>query len=365
MRVCLVLGAGATLANAAHFRARRQPQLLPPLDQTFFEKFAPLGIAIPTELRTYATTAFGSNPFDLKPGQSALRIEELFRELFSDFRVTPQAPGVARAYEQLVETYVRVLRQTTNWMADPPHHGGPIGRLIANAATAGDSLTIITFNHDLVIENEIVERARLRERWCLEQGYGAFSRSLRFGSVGQSNIFPLHGPQCDHTRPLQVLKLHGSLNWYVVMAGSHPTPGLLTGRRRVTIRCTRRRVVTHQLRYLRRRGAVTTRQFTWPVVIPPVHDKDALVDRLVPGVWADARDAVVTADRLAFVGYSMPALDVRSEILFRRGIAANLNLGWVDVVNPSAESAARYARIIAPKQLRWTPSIDAYIRLAF
>src|SRR5207249_11368326 len=39
---------------------------------------------------------------------------------------------------------------------------------------ASCSVTILTFNHDLVIENEIFRRSQLVGRWCLDEGYGSF-----------------------------------------------------------------------------------------------------------------------------------------------------------------------------------------------
>ena len=55
-------------------------------------------------------------------------------------------------------------------------------------------------------------------------------------------------------------------------------------------------------------------------------------------------------------------LDVGAERLFKRAIASNSNLKAVDVVNPSPDSAARYASIATPKGVRWIHGIDRFLQ---
>ena len=103
---------------------------------------------------------------------SKLLVEPLFPRLLG--RVDREEFVVRRkwidehAYADLVNLYLQVIRETTNWLSEDGRRGAPIGRLLADAASASESLTIVTFNHDLVIENEINRRAHLRRRWCLD-----------------------------------------------------------------------------------------------------------------------------------------------------------------------------------------------------
>jgi hypothetical protein len=76
--VCLVLGAGATLANAEHFRGERRTGENPPLDYTFFERVRTLRIVVPSELRDYAATLRLPDPFDTRT--TGVRAEEFFRD---------------------------------------------------------------------------------------------------------------------------------------------------------------------------------------------------------------------------------------------------------------------------------------------
>lgn len=62
-----------------------------------------------------------------------------------------------------------------------------------------------------------------------------------------------------------------------------------------------------------------------------------------------------------FFGYSMPSLDVEGEKLFERSIQTNANLTDVDVINPQADSAARFAGIAPKLRLRWHPSLKHFL----
>jgi hypothetical protein len=96
-------------------------------------------------------------------------MEEFFKDLYYDFQDDPENRQLRRAYIELVSVYTRVLRETTNWLCRDSRQGAPIGKVIAAAAEVADEVSILTFNHDLIVENEIYKRARLRRRWCLER----------------------------------------------------------------------------------------------------------------------------------------------------------------------------------------------------
>ena len=122
-----------------------------------------LKVRIPTELRGYAGAMPGSDPFERANGQSPVSLEEFFKELFSDFQDAQRQSKTALAYEQLLDVYVQVLRRTTDWMGEDKRRGAPIGQLLDCAASCSSTVKVLTFNHDLLIENE-----RLGEK-ALEQ----------------------------------------------------------------------------------------------------------------------------------------------------------------------------------------------------
>ena len=332
----------------------------PPLDTTFFEVVQARKIALSLSLRTYFRTVLGIDP--TASALAHLRMEQVFADVFYDF--TERTTTVAlNAYIDLVDLYLRVLRETTNWLCADSRHGAPVGGLLAAAAAGADDVTVVTFNHDLVIENEIHRRSRLRPRWCLDHGYGSIGADLStFTPTSRVPVFNVHSDgHCDHASPIRILKLHGSLNWNVRINSARPTANLLSGATGRDLQLVnRRQLLAGREVYARRRtGRGRTRWILWPVVVPPVYTKQALRGA-IQKAWTDARSAVEQADRLVIFGYSLPAIDVEAEKLFERALARNTELRWIDVIDPAPVAAGRWAGIGGKKALRWFPSVDAF-----
>ena len=365
MKICLVFGAGASLANGLYFHGERMQHKNPPLDTTFFEKVRALDIPVDADLRRYAATLPTGSPFDARTPDG--RIEEFFRDLFFDFLNEGESDTpVVRAYTALVGLYRRVISETTDWLCEDGRKGAWVGRLIAAGADSSDAVSLLTFNQDLVLENEIFKRAKLRRTWCLEHAYGRFSEGRAHTTSSRAKAFPEHGKNCDAGASLKILKLHGSLNWYVRMNGRRPSPRILAGNAGTPpkVMVTRRRSVPAQLTYTKKRkGRGRSQWYTWPVVIPPVFAKQTLIQAFVPEVWAEAKEDLESADRVVFFGYSLPPADIDAEKLFQRAIMANRNIEKVDVIDPLPAIAGRYAALFPTKPLTWYPSVERFLEL--
>jgi hypothetical protein len=366
MSVCLVVGAGASLANALYFRPSSRRKDRPPLDITFFETVDARGIGLTRGLRRYFTNVVGIDPTPTTLRER--RMEEVFKDVYFDFLENPTDRGILDAYIDLVDLYLRVIRETTNWLCDADRRGAPLGKLIANAADASDEVTIITFNHDLVIENEIARRSRLNDRWCLDEGYGSIATKLGLteSAGGGTPVFDYHSAgQCDHSRPIRILKLHGSLNWVTRMSSDRPTARFLrgeSGQRKIWLLNYRRVLERVSMGGVRSRtGRGRSAWQVWPVVVPPVYAKQGLRGGLEV-VWSDAREALLAADRVVMYGYSLPNIDVEGQKLFERALFHNPRLKWVDVVNPAAASAGRFAGVSQGVPVRWYPDLDEFFR---
>jgi hypothetical protein len=364
VRTCIVLGAGSTLANAQHFRPTRETSTHPPLDYTFFDKIVERNIPVPYTLKKYADTLPTGNPFD-GLGTGA-RMEEFLRDLFHDFlheRSSADSLPVV-AYRQLVDIYARVLRETTGWMDGSGYTGGPLGRVIAEAANASDHVDIVTFNHDLAIENEIYKRRRLRRRWCINAAYGGFSVGKTTLETNGLPHFPSHEDGCEHSdRPIVIHKMHGSLNWFIRIRGKVPTPSMLAGQvSEPDVMITVDRTV-REIRevVMRPAGKGRGRWHVWPVIVPPIYAKQPLIDAFMPSVWASAREALAQSDRVIFFGYSLPTGDVDAEKLIQRAIVGNNTLPWVGVIDPSPLVMRRYVDLLPDTPLRRFPSAESFL----
>lgn len=360
MRICIVFGAGASYANALHLRPVRQQATLPPLDYTFFPKLDQLGISVPAALVNYASNLPTGNPFQ----QPDARMEMFLRDVFHDFlsqRDDAKSEGV-QAYRQIVRIYVNVLRQTTDWMRKPGYTGGPVGRLLATAVDMADEVDIITFNHDLVIENEIHKRARLRDGWCITRGYGSFGDGRDLYATDGQPLFPVHHAACDHSTQIRIHKMHGSLNWFVRTRAQDPTPSVLAGEVAAPDVLMVRDRNLRNIRRVSKTAAKGRRSWwVWSVIVPPIYAKQSLISAFMPSVWADARSALAEADRVVFYGYSMPTADIEAEKLFQRTLSQAKALPWIDVIDPSTDAIKRYADLLPNLPLRRYPNGDAFL----
>jgi hypothetical protein len=149
---------------------------------------------------------------------------------------------------------------------------------------------------------------------------------------------------------LPLLKLHGSLNWYVPVGNKQPPP---LGDAKRKPRCTARKSVPNVFR-LRLKEGVT---WTWPVIVPPVADKGVLLGGILRGLWQQAAAALSRARSVLLFGYSFPNADAEAEALFRSACRTG-SLHSVVVLNPDYGAAVRSYEIVGGKRLLHYRSCD-------
>lgn len=139
VRVALVIGAGASLAQAEAVGS--DPSRFPPLDATFFQTIAAMKVKIAPELTEYAVELLGFNPFLGAAGRPAPGMEEFFKDVFYDFVSDAFDLRAQEAFRQLIGAYTTVLRRSTNEVAAAGARG-PILQLITKAAAASSHLLL-------------------------------------------------------------------------------------------------------------------------------------------------------------------------------------------------------------------------------
>ncbi len=227
MKIVLILGAGSSLAEASSYRRARTLEH-PPLDADFFDKAADLGqrrTQLRTSIRTLQARAEETDRFYDPFIEEGTALEQYFADVYYEVAST-RSPEAFAVYVALLRLYAGTLAATTNWMASSPRPTGVVGRLLRKELEeAGrEKLTVITFNHDLVIENEVARLPRLGAKWCLSSLYGDPDLDL-LSAPGNAERFPHHHRDCPHESPITLLKLHGSLNLGSTTIG--PGPGNL------------------------------------------------------------------------------------------------------------------------------------------
>ncbi len=161
--------------------------------------------------------------------------------------------------------------------------------------------TVLTFNYDTVLEDAL-----------LTDGVG-----------------PDYGfaePVWKQTeRAVPVLKLHGSVNF------------IYHGEDNIEI-------VDHELL-----DATTDRYFKngVPLLVPPTWNKGPL-GGVIGQTWTLAGQALRSASKIAFIGYSLPDIDLSFRYLLANSLAVNKNLLSIHVQDSSPATMKRYEDFLAP-----------------
>ncbi len=159
---------------------------------------------------------------------------------------------------------------------------------------------------------------------------------------------------------LQVLKLHGSMNWYTLSRSKERMPSRLPATKKV--RCSRR-IAISAARTAITRGAKRARtNYTWPIIVPPVYEKGAFLAVALEPVWAAAGQALAQADRIIVYGYSFPEADHHSRSFIRRATAHMPRRPVVVCLNPQVEAAVRAHQALRPGEMFIASNVARYVR---
>jgi hypothetical protein len=349
-KIVLLLGAGASVADVNGRSAVSRP----PLDAKFFSVALRLNSSDSrlTRVRNYYTDTYG---IDICVGEydSMERIMAgLYPDLFNSLLEATALP----AFRALLSLFTDRLASTTNNLEATQMRF--LYRIINNflwEKIDPEHITIVTFNQDLQAE-KILERLSSAKHWTKSAkqlfafpGLYAIPRNQWKAITSPTNasnaeVFPLsHETNC-----LQVLKLHGSLNWYSTHNSRTPTrTAMLNQARRLSV--TRRRTIDPDMKRKGEKRAV----YTFPVVVPPVTHKSSVLPNALGPVWELAEKRLVEADEIIVFGYSCPVLDFESANLLRRAQEKRSGVPTWTVIDPNGEVANRYIGLLGLRRLTY------------
>lgn len=346
MRTVVLVGAGATLAEALPSRPSRDQQ--PPLDSTFFDLCRLAGLAGRETVQDYMKYHFGIDPFS---GEHTM--EEVFNFLYSDVFSDAPPDAAFDAYWALLRMYTTAIARTTNELAGTTRSG--IGALLRTLWRRDKSdMTFVTFNQDLVIENAI-EEAKLSAAysqipWDFEQCY-----EVNFGSFLFSANEPTFLSRAEDS--LRILKLHGSLNWFYKARSSEDAKNSIRAPRG-RIHCLANRRILSGLRMQSGRKLV----HLLPLVVPPIYEKGPLYRQQIGELWTKGREALEQAEELIIFGYSFPDADYSARSLLRGALHQNTDLRSVTVIDISAAVASRVADLLGVESVHFYRDVPAFGR---
>jgi hypothetical protein len=243
-------------------------------------------------------------------------LEEIFTfiELEREYRGQESDYGadLTKIRHQLVRYISRILGCCTQNVY------GVYSRLLMKSLQDTDS--IISFNYDLLLDNEV--RAAGNDQG--KQHYHRF-----YSALFERNQPPYKNIYEQTLRKGMFLKMHGSLNWYQCTNGMCPES-------------TRFDPSASQQESLDRAiGIHTTDETcpscgseTLPLLIPPLLRKPVGENWIFRSVWGLARYRLEMADAVVIVGYSAPPSDFYAKWLFQSTVGVKKEVR-VYVVNPA------------------------------
>lgn len=192
-------------------------------------------------------------------------------------------------------------------------------------------VTCITFNYDDLLDQALwrvagTDEASESTYWHPDGGYGFYCRSSRF------LVQDSEGRVMD-TTSMELLKLHGSLNWRV--RRGHLAPYTMDA-------------IVHHQDWLaveaqpNQPGNVAIEDHLQPdpFRVPPVLAKTDLGEQpILRLVWHKAFEALRSAQEVVFIGYSFPPTDFASDVLFTEALDAlpRRNIWIVNLASTRAE----------------------------
>lgn len=197
-------------------------------------------------------------------------INRAIGELMLEYEEKPYTPHE----KQLLDSFVSPIRQGRN---------------------PGDSLTFITTNYDLVIDNEIQN-----ELLVDKVDYGITYRSVFDSSLANT---PMESS-------VKYYKLHGSLNWLRCSLCGH----FYINPYGCIIHQAFKEETDHENTcicsdHLRLKTVLVS-----PSLVRDIRDSNLLQ------IWRSALESIRVADKLVFIGYSLPAEDLAIKSIIMRGL---------------------------------------------
>lgn len=353
-----VVGAGASLAEAQARRPKRTREH-PPLDATFFERVA--------TRRTEYRDNTGASLYDRVErqarvlGESALTglgLEEFLGRLYFNVHHDPMRTSV-RDYFTLVDLYAREVVGTTNWMIGrrPSRHRSELLRqMIQRELASGQEASIVTFNIDLLIENtlQILTSTRVGAPWSLQHAYGLTTPYQVL--YGPSDYFAYAGPR----PPIQLYKLHGSVNWVFHVRDYYPPADLMENKRTV-YQLADKQLGTRRIRHTEKGKR---NWLLFPLIVPPVYEKHRLIRTHLHEQWAGAEAALDAATSVVFWGYSFPRADTHARHFFRTMSQRNPALRQPATINPDPNAARALWDVLRPNRVAHYRDAETFLAAA-
>ena len=353
-KVAIICGAGSTLSDAVGTTSTNRP----PLDRGFFRICRRLKLREYEVVSRYMRDAYG---IDVCSGTED-SLEQIMAVLYSDLlnpAVTANDAAVAfRAYLRLIN---RRIAETTNRIqpGQKSYLYRVLRSLLLDHGVEPNNISIITFNYDLHIERTLQALQRSSSIRKSLRPLLTFPFCYRLTSYQQSNApksvskFSLLGKAFSG---IEILKLHGSLNWFSVHKTSSPSPHDLIRKDHKLWITARQKVPVDMTITIAKK-----QQYTFPLVVPPVVNKASILHNSMAAIWTRALECLSEANNVIVYGYSCPLADQESANLMTRALRNSSELESLSIIDPSTSAFDRFAALTNASIIHYYRTARTYL----
>jgi hypothetical protein len=338
MKTVYIFGAGASRASTSR---------TPTIKEIFIRAKEVGGKSeeLRKEISDHLEERFGIRAEDLLDG--SIDFERVFtlvvsdRDMAESFGSVKDRSNIATA-EIGLESLVYELLMTVTWN-EIVGTGDLYDQLVEKLS---EEDVLISFNYDLQLDSAL-ERSRL---WSPLDGYGIDFFRFQNSEGKQLNSRSEIGSKW------RLLKLHGSLNWFRLtgMYG-HATAGGWKGEFSEQHKGRDILVEIRSRSQVNRLGILDVDCIDGPNyyhlnvnIIPPSLRKELSPQFM--GLWRQAKDSIIAAERIVVIGYSLPPTDFAAEWLFRTAARLNQESNVrVEIANPDEQVWKRFADLFGDK----------------
>jgi hypothetical protein len=261
-----------------------------------------------------------------------LNVESLFAafemaETIGSLRGLAEPHSASKLISAITRAIVRTIELTVRF----PGKGSPVpyDRFCAWLKSRPQDISILTFNYDLCLD------------WA-----------LHLNGIRPDYRLPNDGPEGRGS--IDLLKLHGSLNWALCeQCGIVPKHlHALTDYEQSRVfqvagpndfRFAITEAIAHQ------RCSVCSKAFhEQPVIVPPTWNKGGFSSTAMNTVWARAAQHLAEAEYIVILGYSVPPTDHFFHYLYALGTMSETRVKKILVYNPDESIEDRYQRLLGP-----------------
>ena len=240
---------------------------------------------------------------------------------------------IARTIEETV-----TIPQANGRFGSTPGYG-PLADLVAKhllqyTTSERHSASVIDFNYDT----------------CLEFEFSRLGAAVEYGL----NVPFLESADNDGRFQIPILKLHGSINWFICNQCEQIVPVEINPMRHWSPIDLLDQPNEIRLRYYgkyrqKRHGTCGGSFSDVPFLVPPTWDK-ASGSKGLASVWRRAAEELAAADNIVVIGYSMPVTDTFFKYLFALGVDSDVDIEkFVVIYGPDGgECERRFRNLLGP-----------------